>query len=88
MLLGVYYSLSQATSMVLWPSYTLNRFDTLSNRIYTVRNPLAGYVTTPLHSVVVKMTTTLEFLNHLDLLDSVSNYNNFVNMLHTVMTLN
>ena len=43
--------------------YTLNKLDTLSNEIYAVRNPRAGYI-----------TTTLKFLNHVDPLDSVSNY--------------
>ena len=43
--------------------YTLNKLDTLSNEIYAVRNPRAVYI-----------TTALRFLNHVDPLDSVSNY--------------
>ena len=43
--------------------YTLNKLDTLSNEIYAVRNPRAGYT-----------TTALRFLNRVDPLDSVSNY--------------
>ena len=81
MLLGVYSSSLLATFMDLWLRYTLNKLDTLSNEIYAVRNPLAGYVTTLPCSVVT--TTTLGFLNHVhvDPLDSVSNYYVFC---HTV----
>ena len=52
MLLGVYYSLLPATSVVLWLCYTLNtcKLDTASNGIYVVRNPRTGYITTTLHS--------------------------------------
>ena len=63
MLLGVYYSSLPATSVVLWLRYTLNKLDTSSNGIYAVRNPRVGYV-----------TTALRFLNHVDPLNSVSNY--------------
>ena len=63
MLLGVYYSSLPATSVVSWLCYTLNKLDTSSNGIYTVRNPRAGYV-----------TTVLGFLNWVDPLDLVSNY--------------
>ena len=64
MLLGVYYSSSLATSVVLWPHYTLNKLDTLSNVIYVVRNCQAGYETTSLLLVVT--TTALESLNNID----------------------
>ena len=72
MLLEMYSSPSLVTFIDLWLHYTLNKLDTLSNRIYVVRNPRAGYVTTSLCSVV--RTTTLGFLNRVDFLDSVSNY--------------
>ena len=72
MLLGVYYSSSLATSVVLWPHYTLNKLDTLSNVIYVVRNCRAGYETTSLHLVVT--TTALKSLNNIDPLDLVSIY--------------
>ena len=62
MLLGVYlYSLLPATSVDSWLHYTLSKLDTSSNRIYTVKNPQVGYVTTSLCSVVT--TTALGFLN-------------------------
>ena len=73
MLLGVYYS---SLSVVLWLRYTLNKLDTSSNGIYTVRNPRAGYVTTSLRSVVT--TTVLGFLNRVDPLDSVSTCNYYL----------
>ena len=74
MVLGVYYLSLPATSVFFCACYTLNKLDTFSNGIYAIRNPQAGYV-----------TTALGFLNHVDPLDSVSNYYLISNAAHTSM---
>lgn len=56
--------------------YILNKLDTLSNRIYAVKNPQAARLPTcnNLATTWLSQLTTLWFLNFIDHLDLVSNY--------------